>query len=360
SSWAARNPGRPVLPPRPAQRRQLTKAQKHSRAIATQQKKENQARMQEALTKLLEEQAAQRAALATVHNVTVDKVAKLSGYKAHYTNSRKPQLRNALVHAKMKELNEDRAPGKKYTLKEIQAEVEQDSSMKDLTEEEKEKYINDLVEFRQLKQSGARANNAAAARDVMKTTDKIIAELDNLRDRTGVYGCVFVTRSHVNDSIAPTWYATDNSADFFEDVLKLDPHDISRQFEQWACNQNESEHANVRKQCTRMVQNGLKAITGRSVAMNYQNYDTSLVPTHKIKLIGWPPDVPFVNPSLIGTVGAIRKLRDALKSGSCRWIRLNSREVEAHRMEVEAREQAGETVGRKRKRRADAGTKRNK
>jgi hypothetical protein len=61
-----------------------------------------------------------------------------------------------------------------------------------------------------------------------------------------------------------------------------------------------------------------ETITGnRKVKINYANYETSVVEAHSVKLVGWPQDINFVNPSGIGTVGEIRRLRDALKSGDC-------------------------------------------
>jgi hypothetical protein len=46
-----------------------------------------------------------------------------------------------------------------------------------LTRDEKNSYITDLVEYRTLKTSGSRANNIAAARDVVATTEKIKEEV---------------------------------------------------------------------------------------------------------------------------------------------------------------------------------------
>ena len=138
--------------------------------------------------------------------------------------------------------------------------VLQDPKMQDLTPEQKNEYISALAQDRDVKQHGVRANNAAAARDVLATTDHISKEvsypflflflcvllltpvqLDALRERTGIYATLFVTRGHVNDSVQAMWYGTDDSATFWEDVVKHPVLDVLRQYEQWACAQGQSK-----------------------------------------------------------------------------------------------------------------------
>jgi hypothetical protein len=73
------------------------------------------------------------------------------------------------------------------------------------------------------------------------------------------------------------------------------------------------------------------AVTGKKdITMNYSNYETSIVETYGVRLVGWPLGVKFVNPSNIGTVGDIRKLWDALKACTCYWAALSSAEVKTH------------------------------
>ena len=55
----------------------------------------------------------------------------------------------------------------------------------------------------------------------------------------------------------------------------------------------------------------------QKVAMNYANYEKSVIELYKVKLVGWTYH-QFVNPGEISTVEDARKLRDALKCGACR------------------------------------------
>jgi hypothetical protein len=82
--------------------------------------------------------------------------------------------------------------------------------------------------------------------------------------------------------------------------------------------------------------------------MNYATYEKSIVERYRVKLVGWTYD-KFVNPSHIGTMTDICKLRDALKCGECHWVRLSQRELQDHR------EETGEIVAKQRRQRSDKG-----
>lgn len=92
--------------------------------------------------------------------------------------------------------------------------------------------------------------------------------------------------------------------------------------------------------------------------MNYTNYETAIVATYGVRLVGWPSSVPFTNPSNIGTVWEIRQLRDDLRSGACHWKKLTKNQREEHANTLNERRQTGEQVKRPRKRRSDAGRSR--
>jgi hypothetical protein len=93
------------------------------------------------------------------------------------------------------------------------------------------------------------------------------------------------------------------------------------------------------------------------VAMNYINYDIKVVQAHQVKLVGWTYS-SFVSPGEISAVSDLQCLRDALKIGTCKWVRLTTRELNKHMQEYEKRCQAGEVVPKKRKERNDKGKKR--
>ncbi|KAG1721064.1 hypothetical protein EDB19DRAFT_1646723 [Suillus lakei] len=323
SSWAARNPTRAIIRPRTPPPR-LTDAQKASRKIKRDQRLKRTKNLHDAVAEYLNAQKTKIEALSRAHHVTPKHINDIIGSQTHYRTSRK-----------------NRPAGSRYSLAELREMVAADPETKGLTRQEKEGYIAALEEHRQKKVVSVRANNLAAARDVVATTDRIVKELDDLRVRTGVYGTLFVVRGHINDTIQSAMHGTDNSEDFWEDVYEHPMADFLRQYEQWACTQNQI------------------AVTGKKdIVMNYNNYETSVIETYGVRLVGWPHGVKFTSPSNIGTVGDIRKLRDALKARTCYWTVLSPAEVKAHASELDTRRSAGEVVRKPRKKRSDAGVPR--
>ncbi|KAG2040314.1 hypothetical protein BDR03DRAFT_858234 [Suillus americanus] len=348
STWAARNPTRSIIRPRTPPPR-LSQAQKASRKIKRDQKTETAKLLHNAITIHLNDQKIKIESLTHANNVTPGYINEMiNGHTKHHT-TRKVQLTNALVHAKAKEMNANQPVGSRYTLVELREMVKNDPQMKKLTKDEKAAYIAALTEHRDQKTTNVRANNLAAARDVLLTTDRVVKELDDLRVRTGTYATVFVVRGHVNDTIQSSMHGTDNSEDFWEDVYDLPMADYLRQYEQWACTQNQSTFFGL----VRFAATGKK-----DIAMNYVNYETAVVETYAVQLIGWPPSVKFTSPSNIGTVGEIRKLCDALRARTCYWAVLTPGEVKAYTAKLDARRSAGDVVRQPRKKRSDAGVSR--
>ncbi|KAG1775591.1 hypothetical protein EV702DRAFT_972681 [Suillus placidus] len=70
--------------------------------------------------------------------------------------------------------------------------------------------------------------------------------------------------------------------------------------------------------------------------VNYSNYETAIVETYGIRLVGWPQGVTFISPSNISTMGDIHKLWDVLKAQTCYWFALSPVEVKAHTAELDA------------------------
>ncbi|KAI6014609.1 hypothetical protein BKA83DRAFT_4496475 [Pisolithus microcarpus] len=315
STWATHNPGARII--QPHRSRQISEAQRASWAIARERRAAKKALLDKAVQEYLAQQTTKMEEIAFKHNVTVEYLKGLVGGETHYHSSQKVQRHNALLHAKALEVNADRPCGTKYSLKEIQQMVKDDERLQNLSQEEMDQYVSTLEEHCNMKTHGVRANN-----------------LNGLRNHTGIYATLLVTHGHINDSIQSTWTTTDNSAEFWEDVFGHQIADIARQYEQWACTQNQNfvEHdslGSLCKQITKAVSSGLEKITHKkNIVMNYHNYETAIVETYGVRLVGWPEGVKFANPSVIGTVVEARKLCDALRSGSCFWKRLSKNELD--------------------------------
>jgi hypothetical protein len=306
------------------------------------------------------------------------------------------------------------AVGENLTLPELHDLVCEDA---DLTEDQEKDVIKELEVNHQLKKTGMRISNRAAAQDVhammeringevslafvpQSTTDVSLLKLDSLADRTGIYAITLMTRGHVEDPIKGGWFATGDGEAFIREVLKMDPWDLTRKLEMWACTRQKSEYptqsffhrhvyielsdaieretlVGLRAECASLINSGLsedsasvavmyspvtclESITHlQRVTMNYVNYEAAVVKTYKVKLVGWTFK-KFISPANINTLHDIRALRDALKNGGCHWVPLSPQELKEHVAHVDERRESGEVVGRKRKERSDKGIPRKK
>jgi hypothetical protein len=98
----------------------------------------------------------------------------------------------------------------------------------------------------------------------------------------------------------------------------------------------------------------------QGIAMSYTRYDVDIVQKLHVKLVGWPAGLTFASPSLIGTVGDVKILREALQTQECKWVTLSQRQREEHVAKLTAMTAAGTPSIKKRKQRSDKGAKRGK
>ena len=92
--------------------------------------------------------------------------------------------------------------------------------------------------------------------------------------------------------------------------------------------------------------------------MQYLNYERDIVLRYGVVLEGWTHSL-WANPSELSTsLEPLRQLVDALKSGSCKFVKLTREDWEKRRKEYYAKIDSGEIRSRERKKRSDAGKKR--
>ncbi|KAI6045474.1 hypothetical protein EDC04DRAFT_2559568 [Pisolithus marmoratus] len=350
STWQARNPNCPVIPAHVSKNKKILNTKQASRQITAEQCAIKHKALQTNIKLFLEEQKCKLETIATTHDVMVKYLNHLVTLQMYYHTTCKPHLTNVPIHAKAKEVNSgNEVCNLLANNPKMQPEI--------LTEEQKEYYIQELVKQHNLMAHGVCASNIAAGEDVFLVMHQIIEELENLHDHTGIYASLFITHGHINDSTQASWFGTDNSATFWEDILGHPAGDVAFLYEQWACAQDLEEHdslSNMRKQVTALISNGLTYVTGKWHAMmNYSNYNTAIVEMYGVKLLGWPMGIPFVNPSSIGTVSEICKLHNSLKSGECHWKKLSKAECNAFSSELEACHASGEVVKKPHKKCSD-------
>ncbi|KAL4064385.1 hypothetical protein J3A83DRAFT_4074323, partial [Scleroderma citrinum] len=232
----------------------------------------------------------------------------------NYKKLHEVSFSNALIWAKVLEVNAACPPGSKYSLIQLHQMVAKDPSLPDLDDEAKVQLKDELWWHQAKKGTSICTTNAAAMCDVHAIMDRIIQDLDGLAMQTGIYAALFVTRGHFYNMHSAMWYGTDNAMNFWEDVLKLELYQVAKQFELWGCSQNKS------KLCFTIK---LK---------------------HGINKKGWPKTVPFTSPCSIPNVKLIHQLQDTLRTNQCYFVKMSSWEHQDFMKDLKVHQESGEIV----------------
>ncbi len=93
-------------------------------------------------------------------------------------------------------------------------------------------------------------------------------------------------------------------------------------------------------------------------SMSYVHFTRDVELIHRVTIVGWTAD-RFCNPSdLSNNITELTKLRDALKNGSCKFVKLTDEQYNQVKKKYDEQVAAG--VFADRKKRKDIGTKRKK
>ncbi|KAI6094750.1 hypothetical protein EDD16DRAFT_1721404 [Pisolithus croceorrhizus] len=351
ASWRSWNPRKPVISPHSSEK--LDAAQRAARKVTAEQRQVKQQAISKAVAELLEEQETCINKIAKAHSILPEKVKLLITGETHYRNRREELLANALVHIKACQVNADHPSGQKFQLKELQEMVANDPDMQNLDEETKQKYLGELKESHSCKAIGIQSTNTAASHDIEATLKKVYGELQALAYHTGIYACLFVTRGHVYDTHAMTWFGTDNIMDFWEDWMDLSPDYIIKQLELWACNEEKNIEAhdsleNMQKQAKNGLDSGFSSITKhlhqeKAIRLRFTNFE-QIKYKFRIDYEGWPDGIPFCSPYKIQTIDKIHRLQDAIRENSFQWVKMTSSQHHKYCKQVDARREASETV----------------
>ncbi|KAF8518835.1 hypothetical protein BU17DRAFT_90632 [Hysterangium stoloniferum] len=366
SSLASRNPTRDVIPKRSRVQLKCSNAERITANASHDLNKENANALRLEIEQFFEHRDREILRLSKKYHKSEINIKMLLSNESKYRNMRAPSLRNALVHAKGLEVNENCKQGDRLTLADIQKLVDDDVSMQNPSKDQCRELFENLQMHRDLKRTGVHISNAAAALDCQGAVSRVSTEIRDLSERTGMCSMVFFTRTHIHDTTIPSWADSDGAIAFVSEVLKLEPMEFLARFEQWACARIKSGSPQenlqtMRADCTRLIIEGLRVVLNiKNVTMSYIKYDCNIVSKYKVELVGWPASIKFANPSEIGTIDKIRTLRQALRVGDCKWIAQSQRQQAAHMEKLTVKEAAGELVVKKRKERSDKGKVRTK
>ncbi|KAJ3898156.1 hypothetical protein F5879DRAFT_927274 [Lentinula edodes] len=299
--------------------------------------------------------------LANTHGVTVSRVKKLAGTSKHHRKRRVNSVQDAILHAKSKELNE----GRRYKAKigEIRRAAELDDDLQlAKTDPDKLKILMDgLEEHQQAKKDVARTSNKAGAMKVTRLLQGFNSDFQELRGTTDIAGFGFFVRGSFESSIKPTIVGGGPVLEFFQKYFNKDPWEMACLFEAFVTTYNKVGsrkllHSEKAKVTSKTISESLARISGvDKIRMNYPNFRTKVSAKYKVKIIGWPTDVPLVSPRDIADPEKLNTLYDAWRSGSAYWSIMDKREYKKFMQQLDQDKAAGLEVEIPRKGRSDIG-----
>ncbi|KAJ6600990.1 hypothetical protein DFH09DRAFT_1069681 [Mycena vulgaris] len=331
----SRNPAKGVITIR--KRRHIATGV-NARATTRKRRGETAGRMQRLAEDLaaLDAECEERAhELSDKHGMKLKEICRRMLSSSGFKTKCKVSLYNAKISAIMGKLNEGkyRSVGERLKITDIKRMVAADPSiLEDFSAEEEEEMVAELEEKRKCRYRGTCTNNLAVGADVKCTVECLMVEITDLAERAGMMGFAMFMRGHIHDTTIPVTIQSWGALDFFREVLKKDPADVSALFELWAVSRERGATGgdtllSMQKECTEMIKSGLQPMAGRTkIAMSYKNYIKALVEGKNLGLVGWPEGVEFKRMSKKSVIGPLRILRDALKCGTCKWKVLTSGE----------------------------------
>ncbi|KAJ7309156.1 hypothetical protein DFH08DRAFT_944279 [Mycena albidolilacea] len=288
----------PHLPVNAVRKRRRMVAGPNARASAATRKKQRGNRL-DVLAQDLNVWEAEREErvqeLAEKHGMKAVEVRRRMLVLSAYGARRKPSNYNAKISHIMARLNAGRGVGECYTMPEVKRMVAKDPSMLEgFSRAEKKEMIADVLAKRDAKSRGGHQVDDGPLDDREQIT--------NLAECVGMVGFAMFSWGHIHDKTVPVVIQSWGALDFFLEVLKKDPADVSHLLELWAVSRERETILNVTK-----------------CAMNYENYIEKLVRGKGVGLVNWLEGVDFKCMLLQSAIGPLEKLRDSLKCGTTWW-----------------------------------------
>ncbi|KAJ7192616.1 hypothetical protein GGX14DRAFT_406143 [Mycena pura] len=311
--------------------------------------------------------------LATKHDRSVDYIKTLLLNESSFKSTREVTLRNAIMHHlglqaeapdsddSDEDVDQETARKRKRAAPLLGLHARADAAIKNetYTEEEQEDLKQALRDHRELKHVGLRASNIAAAADVRAVAARLQDEIGGLNARTGTRGFIVLTRGHVDDASMPAFMHSGGAVGFLIEVLKMTPHDMLAQLEQWSCTRSEEKIERDTRQnlCARISALVLEKfhiiINDNTVRMDYVNMDVAIREMWKVEIQGWPSDIPMEAPSKIRHLETLRRLRDGWVTSAISWVAMTPAQVVELAETLAAIRASNGGVVKKRKARSD-------
>ncbi|KAJ7908155.1 hypothetical protein B0H13DRAFT_2331698 [Mycena leptocephala] len=316
SAHAVRNPGRSVQLTR-QRAKGSSSAANETNALKNAQAKLRKAEYTDAIDEAFAVREATAARIAVRFDKDISKVRAALISKSQYKATRKPTLRNAIVHQRALDL---RSEGKSKLLHELRAEVDEEIEsgelvLADIAKTEQERLLQQVLEARELKRTGVRGTTMATLMDATQTAKSIQRALTDLYDRTGVRALALFSRGHVDDPALPWCVDSDSATRFFKEELGFSHLDILRE-------KKSNGSRSVKKEVSQILNEGLRKIKKNpKLAMEYVWYEVDIREALGVELAGWPDDVKMQRPAQWNTETA-RRILGMLHTGAMHWVHM--------------------------------------
>ncbi|KAJ3494878.1 hypothetical protein NMY22_g20009 [Coprinellus aureogranulatus] len=352
-------PSREVIPPRRRAKKQKSEAEKREEKEKRRQEQEKEQHLADKIEAyfLTEDRAVEEIAERTGYSVErVRRALKTSAMKRLET--RDPNPHNAMVSFKIRELNKDIPDGEeKVNVKTFAEMVKQDPALKEMTEDEKKEAMDWLLEKRRIQKVGVRGSTRGATVEGLAAMGRIADAIHTVNSHGSLVGFACMTKSSVNSSFTASWAGTEGVPEFFLETFNVPMDKLILMYELWECNRSSQPRTknlpSLQKHCTKVINDNLQFLLQKQgIAMKYKQYEKHICLEYHVQLRGWPEGVKFDSPYQMGRIADLEKLRDALRTGECKWVKLKPNEYKELQERVAARDPPA------RKTRADKGQKR--
>ncbi|ESK81622.1 hypothetical protein Moror_11107 [Moniliophthora roreri MCA 2997] len=265
------------------------------------------------------EKKAQRKKIAEDHHVKERMVVKRTGRISAIVDQKAPSAYNCLFAIKAAEL-------KKQTLsrgekgppaQEVHQLLKQDKELMKLLDDPDEK---------------------SEALEAVRTTACLNKEANSVWECSQISVIGFVTRSSFDQSVQAGYFGQGPFANFMKEKLKLTVWDLLGMYESYVCERRAHKGLNTNKlkhDCSAQLSVGLEEVThGKVKAMNFKHFKSVIQEKHKVHLVGWLENVPFMGIHDLPMV-SVQALHDVILSGALKWEKMQPHEFRAFQKVLE-------------------------
>ncbi|KAG8958250.1 hypothetical protein FRC03_009304 [Tulasnella sp. 419] len=235
------------------------------------------------------------ASIAEEHHRTQDFIRLAVGTSGpEVRRNRAAQAHNAWVKFRMEEVNAGVPLGDKLNIASFKEQYGHEYGK--LTAEEKEAYIDRLLEWRKTQHPTTLKYHKEAEADIQASMKELFGLAERLEQRTGYCVTIFGHKSSEESNAQPVCRVSQQVASFTNVVLKLDPPAMLFKMEAWAIDGGHGvvraarvNHEAKKHEVVEWLRNSFhSAAEISSGRLNYTRYVEKIVLRYGIDIVGWP------------------------------------------------------------------------